>query len=272
VLVLRAGVGAGSPLTRTRVARRLDITVKRVARLERAGLRRLRGLCTGASGAAGGASGELVSGEGGAAIVSGGEDGGGSAAGAGGSGDGSAGAAGGGYSGASGGGSSGSGGGSSGSGGGSSGGSGSGNDGSAGGSRGGVEGVSATHPPSGGSINLTIPLVLVALALAAWALTGVLRGRGGAPAVAGPEPEAPKPWRPRLRSTMQGPGWTERPSAGTGDAASWSPGSPPAAGAGSAAAAQGGGDAGSEDAPPPDAAQPARDESWAARPQQPSRR
>jgi hypothetical protein len=45
VLTLRAGIGAGAPRTRGTVARRLRITVHRVARLERAGLKRLRAVC-----------------------------------------------------------------------------------------------------------------------------------------------------------------------------------------------------------------------------------
>jgi hypothetical protein len=44
VLVLRAGVGAGAPRTRRTVARRLDVSVRRVTRVERVGLRRLRTL------------------------------------------------------------------------------------------------------------------------------------------------------------------------------------------------------------------------------------
>jgi hypothetical protein len=42
--VLRAGVGAGAPRTRRAVARRLDVSVRRVTRVERSGLRRLRTL------------------------------------------------------------------------------------------------------------------------------------------------------------------------------------------------------------------------------------
>jgi hypothetical protein len=217
VLVLRAGVGAGPPLSRTRVARRLDFSRARVARLERAGLRRLRGTCTGTAPSAGasepvaGRPGDLV-----AAVDTSGEGGAGSA-GSGGS-TGSAGA----QRGSAGGGSAG---------GGSAGGDSAGGD-SSGGSRGGVEGVSATHAPSsGGGIDLAIPLILVALALAAWALTRVLRGREGAPAAAGPEEPARVPWRPRLRSNMQGPGWTEHPPGDTGDPSRWTPGAepPPAA-------------------------------------------
>jgi hypothetical protein len=225
VLVLRAGVGPGAPLTRARVARRLDITVKRVAKLERAGLRRLRGLCTGASAnRTTGATRELVSGDAttvagasGAGMTGGGSDAGagtsGGAAGGSSGGSGSAGGSGGGgHSGSHGGGSADGAGG-----------------GSAGGSRGGVEGVSSTHPPGGG-FGLVIPLLLLALALGAWALTRVLRGRRGTAVAAGPEAESPPaPWRPRLRSTMQGPGWTERPPAGTGDGSSWSAGDEPPA-------------------------------------------
>jgi hypothetical protein len=44
VLVLRAGVGAGAPRSRGAVARQLDLTVRRVTRVERAGVRRLRTL------------------------------------------------------------------------------------------------------------------------------------------------------------------------------------------------------------------------------------
>jgi hypothetical protein len=44
VLVQRAGVGAGAPRSRRSVARRLDLSVRRVTRVEHAGLRRLRTL------------------------------------------------------------------------------------------------------------------------------------------------------------------------------------------------------------------------------------
>ena len=44
VLMLRAGVGAGPPRTRSRVARRLDMSTRRVTRLEHRGVRNLRGL------------------------------------------------------------------------------------------------------------------------------------------------------------------------------------------------------------------------------------
>ncbi len=47
VLKLRAGVGAQPARSRTSVARRLDVSVRRVARLENAGLRRLRALAQG---------------------------------------------------------------------------------------------------------------------------------------------------------------------------------------------------------------------------------
>jgi hypothetical protein len=44
VLVQRAGVGAGAPRSRRSVARRLHLSVRRVTRVEHAGLRRLRTL------------------------------------------------------------------------------------------------------------------------------------------------------------------------------------------------------------------------------------
>jgi hypothetical protein len=47
VLTLRAGIGAGPPRSRSSTARRLDISVKRVTRLERTGLKRLRELAHG---------------------------------------------------------------------------------------------------------------------------------------------------------------------------------------------------------------------------------
>jgi hypothetical protein len=47
VLVLRAGIGAGPPRTRTQVARRLDVSTRRVTRLERRGVRTLRSLAGG---------------------------------------------------------------------------------------------------------------------------------------------------------------------------------------------------------------------------------
>ena len=57
VLALRAGIGAGSPRTRTQVARRLDVSTRRVTRLERRGVRTLRGLAgAGRCGAGGGQS------------------------------------------------------------------------------------------------------------------------------------------------------------------------------------------------------------------------
>ena len=50
VIVLRTGLGAGDPRTRAGVGRRLDISARRVGRLERRALRRLRGGCGGGSG------------------------------------------------------------------------------------------------------------------------------------------------------------------------------------------------------------------------------
>jgi hypothetical protein len=52
VLVLRTGLGARRARSRARVARALDVTPRRVARLERRGLRRLRGLARGGCGSA----------------------------------------------------------------------------------------------------------------------------------------------------------------------------------------------------------------------------
>jgi hypothetical protein len=51
VLTLRAGVGVGAPRSRATVARRLRITVRRVTRLEHAGLKRLRAVCGAATAA-----------------------------------------------------------------------------------------------------------------------------------------------------------------------------------------------------------------------------
>ena len=50
VLVLRAGLGPRQPRARARVARALDLSARRVRRLERRGLRRLRGLARGGCG------------------------------------------------------------------------------------------------------------------------------------------------------------------------------------------------------------------------------
>jgi hypothetical protein len=50
VLVLRAGVGPGGPRSRARVARGTNLSTRRVARLERRGLRRLRDLARGGCG------------------------------------------------------------------------------------------------------------------------------------------------------------------------------------------------------------------------------
>ena len=55
VLVLRAGIGAGPARTRTQVARRLDVSTRRVTRLERHGVRTLRRLA-GAGRCVGGAA------------------------------------------------------------------------------------------------------------------------------------------------------------------------------------------------------------------------
>jgi hypothetical protein len=63
VLVLRAGIGAGPARSRARVARRLDVSVRRVARTERRGLRTLHGLArAGRCGAAEAAGGQAAAG------------------------------------------------------------------------------------------------------------------------------------------------------------------------------------------------------------------
>ncbi len=54
MLLLRAGVGAGPPRSRLRVARRLDLRPRRVLRLERTGLRKVRALARGGSCGGGG--------------------------------------------------------------------------------------------------------------------------------------------------------------------------------------------------------------------------
>jgi len=55
VLVLRAGIGSGPPRTRSQVARRLDVSTRRVTGLERRGVRTLRGASgAGRCGAGGG--------------------------------------------------------------------------------------------------------------------------------------------------------------------------------------------------------------------------
>jgi hypothetical protein len=51
VLVMRAGLGARDARTRARAARALDMSIRRIARVERRGLRRLRGLARGGCGA-----------------------------------------------------------------------------------------------------------------------------------------------------------------------------------------------------------------------------
>jgi hypothetical protein len=202
VLSLRAGVGAGPPRSRSRVARRLDISVRRVTRLERTGLRRLRALAkdggcapaaapvaSGAAGGATGAAGGAAASDGALLAATGGRE---------------------------------SGGGSGGSGGESGGGSGGGeaptggvdteDEGPA--SGGGVAGVTQTNQPAGESISLTIPLILLVLTLAAVLLARLLK-RHMAPVAAVPVDDEPAParpvWTPWRRSTMDGPGWNEAP-------------------------------------------------------------
>jgi len=242
VLSARAGLGSAPPRSRTAVARRFDISVKRVVRLERTGLKRLRSLagrggCTPPSTSgtvASGAVGSTTTTATGALAGGAGADGSGSAGdGASGGGNGSAGGNG------------------SGGGNGSRGGDGSGGDSPAGGvdsapgkNRGGVAGVTQTNLPgtgSGGGMDLLIPLLLLALAAAAALLVRRYQ-HAGLPLVAalrdrrrrdpeppptrsrfvhfGPEeqPSAPEPgpepkkaWVPRHQSTMTGPSWNDPP-------------------------------------------------------------
>ena len=65
VLVLRAGIGAGGPRTRAQVARRLDVSARRVTRLEHRGMRALRGLAgAGRCGGAGSPGGAVLAADG----------------------------------------------------------------------------------------------------------------------------------------------------------------------------------------------------------------
>jgi hypothetical protein len=180
VLTLRAGIGAAPPRSRGSVARRLDISVRRVARLERTGLRRLRALSgNGSCAPAGGtvASGTTAPSTLTAAIapIDGERSGGGrgnddsrkaeSTPGGGVSTDDEP-------------------------------------------SGGGVAGVSGTNRPAEDAINITIPLILLVLLAAAILVTRRLR-REEVPVA--PVEETKPVWVPWRRSTMTGPSWNERP-------------------------------------------------------------
>ncbi len=234
VLSARAGLGPAPPRSRTAVARRFDISVKRVVRLERTGLKKLRSLAGNGGCAPPATSDTVVSGATApttaAAMI--GSAGGGANGGSGGSGSGAHGRSGG---------SSGSGGGS--------GSGGKGDDAPAGGvdsapgkNRGGVAGVTQTNLPgsgSGGGMSLLILLLLLALVGAA-VLLSRRAAHGGLPLVAAlrdrrrhdpaptrvhfgaeeqppagaPTPVAPEPkrnWVPWHQSTMTGPGWNDPP-------------------------------------------------------------
>jgi hypothetical protein len=174
VLTLRAGVGAGPPRSRALVARRLDISVKRVVRLERTGLRRLRSLA--ARGGCAPATTTLAAATTAPSTAvapnaepepqrrseqprepkrtpSGGT-------------------------------------------------------GETGGDRR-VAGVSQTNPPEGRGINVLIGLILLSLLLAA-ILVARMRRREATPVAAAPVEEKPV-WIPWRRSTMTGPSWNEKP-------------------------------------------------------------
>ncbi|MBO9579228.1 MAG: hypothetical protein J7480_10745, partial [Microbacteriaceae bacterium] len=72
-----------------------------------------------------------------------------------------------------------------------------------------VAGATSTNPPGG--IDLTLPLLLLALAALAVVLVRVLRRE---PAATAPEEPRPPVWIPWHRSTMRGPSWNDpRPSA-----------------------------------------------------------
>ncbi len=97
---------------------------------------------------------------------------------------------------------------------------------------GGIAGASQSNPP--GSVNLTIPLLLFFLGLAAAASIYLLRRWSASPlpvAGAPDEPsQAPRPiWVPWRRSTMDGPGWTSAPPPSRERAGEWAaaPGTDP---------------------------------------------
>ncbi len=196
VLTLRAGVGAGPPRSRGGVARRLDITVRRVIRLERTGLSRLRTLARG--GACAPPTQTLAAGttapptSTGSTAATDPRDRGKSRSGSDEPRD-----------------------------------EGSGDDDSSGGTggtgepesegppaSGGVAGVAQTNEP-GGSLDLTIPLILLALAMAAAVVARTMRRRpepvAAAPVITEEPAEERAPWVPWRRSTMDGPGWTTPP-------------------------------------------------------------
>jgi hypothetical protein len=207
VLTLRAGVGAGPPRSRGGVAKRLNISERRVVRLERTGLRRLRTLAKGGGCAAAAqtqtqtagtvapfAASEISTPSSSGGGTSGGErasDGGG------------------------------------------------GSDENRGGTdtpgksgrNGGIAGVTQTNLP--GSVDLTIPLLLLLLAAAAAATFHVLRRRATPASVTGDTEQPPEPsrptWVPWRRSTMDGPRWTAAPPPSGDEAAGWStaPGTEP---------------------------------------------
>ncbi len=208
VLSLRAGVGAGPPRSRHAVASRLRISVRRVTRLERTGLTRLRTLARGGNCAppapvtpptslATAQQADVAAAQ--PAIVKPGETrrpsrsgrpGGTSR-------------------------------------------SGSGRSGGTSRSRGAVAGVSETHPPAaqdGGGINLIPPLLLLGLAALTFLLSRRLHRATGAADVPAPErPPSVAAWVPWRRSTMTGPGWTDRPGDGRDAPGKWdtSPADPP---------------------------------------------
>ena len=210
VLSARAGLGSAPPRSRTAVARRFDISVKRVVRLEKTGLKKLRSLagnggCAPPTTSDTVESGATAPGTAAAAMTGGaGGDGTNGRSGAGG-GDGSGGEAGGrrerlrqrprrrqgdppagGV------------------------------DSAPGKNRGGVAGVTQTNPAGGSSAAWLIPLILLALLLTAILFTRLRRReQQPVPVTHGdpePEPEPQRaPWVPWHKSTMTGPGWNDPP-------------------------------------------------------------
>jgi hypothetical protein len=186
---MRAGVGAGPPRSRGGVAKRLRISERRVARLERTGLRRLRsldraGACAPPAAETAVAVAADVAPASGSTALTAATTGGDRPAG------------------------------------------GAGRDGtrekprskagSGGGSveippLGGVAGQSATNLPDGG-LDLSIPLLLLGLALIAVVVARTLRSESSAapmaPMTSAPV-EEPARWVPWFRSPMRGPGWND---------------------------------------------------------------
>jgi hypothetical protein len=95
---------------------------------------------------------------------------------------------------------------------------------------GGVAGVSQTNRPAEGGINFLIPLLGLLMVLAAVLLARMLRRRDEpVPVVAAAPPEEPERpvWIPWRRSTMTGPSWNEAPPPSREDSWAESPSKEP---------------------------------------------